>query len=114
MIDDGDCGSIGGMKIDRGNWNTRTKPAPVPLCPPQIPYDLTQARTRAAVVGRQRLTARAMDRSAQIVTASVFDHSNSKILCSNRTNVTDEYPRYFCVKCYTVHAENLRWADPPS
>jgi hypothetical protein len=30
MIDDGDCGEIGGMKIGRGNQSTRRKPAPVP------------------------------------------------------------------------------------
>jgi hypothetical protein len=40
MIDD--CGAIGGMKTGRENRSTRTKPAPVPLCSPQIPYDLTQ------------------------------------------------------------------------
>jgi hypothetical protein len=39
MIDDGDCGEIGGIKIGRGNRSTRSKPAPVPLCPPQIPHD---------------------------------------------------------------------------
>jgi hypothetical protein len=37
MIDDGDCGEIGGMKIGRGNRSTRSKHAPAPLCPPQIP-----------------------------------------------------------------------------
>jgi hypothetical protein len=37
MIDEGDCGAIGGMKIGRGNRNTRRKPAPVILCPPQSP-----------------------------------------------------------------------------
>jgi hypothetical protein len=57
MIDEGDCGAIGGMKIGRGNRSTRRKPAPAPLCPPQIPHDQTRARTRAAVVGSQRLTA---------------------------------------------------------
>jgi hypothetical protein len=45
MIDEGDCGTIGGMKIGRGNRSTRRKPAPEPLCPPQIPHDQTQART---------------------------------------------------------------------
>jgi hypothetical protein len=40
MIGDGDCGEIGGMKIGRGNRSTRRKPAPAPLCPPQIPHDL--------------------------------------------------------------------------
>jgi hypothetical protein len=57
MIDDGDCGTVGGMKIGRGNRSTRRKPVPVPLCPPQSPHDLTRARTRAAAVGSQRLTA---------------------------------------------------------
>jgi hypothetical protein len=57
MTDEGNCGAIGGIKIGRGNRSTRRKPAPVPHCPPQIPYDQTQARTRAADVGSQRLTA---------------------------------------------------------
>jgi hypothetical protein len=39
MIDD-DYGAVGGMRIGRGNRSTRRKPAPVPLCPPQIPHDL--------------------------------------------------------------------------
>jgi hypothetical protein len=39
MIGDGDCGEIGGMKIGRGNRRTRSKPAPAPLCPPQIAHD---------------------------------------------------------------------------
>jgi hypothetical protein len=52
-----ECEAVSGMKIDRGNLGTRKKPAPVPLCPPQIPYDLNWARTRAAAVGSQRLTA---------------------------------------------------------
>jgi hypothetical protein len=39
IIDDGDYGAVGGMKIGGGN-----RSAPVPLCPAQIPYDLTMAR----------------------------------------------------------------------
>jgi hypothetical protein len=35
-------GAIGGMKIGRGNWSTRRKPAPAPLCPPQNPTWLDQ------------------------------------------------------------------------
>jgi hypothetical protein len=57
MTDEGDCGAIGGMKIGRGNRSTRRKPVPAPLCPPQVPHDQTRARTRAAAVGSQRLTA---------------------------------------------------------
>jgi hypothetical protein len=62
MIDEGDYGAIGGMKIGRGNWSTRRKPAPAPLCPPQTSHDQTRARTRAAAVESQRLTAWAMAR----------------------------------------------------
>jgi hypothetical protein len=57
MIDDGDFGAVGGKKISRGNRSTRRKPAPVPLCPPQISHDQTRARAWAAVMGSQRLTA---------------------------------------------------------
>jgi hypothetical protein len=39
MLGDGDCGGINGMKIGSGNRSTRRKPAPAPLCPPQIPHD---------------------------------------------------------------------------
>jgi hypothetical protein len=54
---DYDDGEFGGMKIGRGNLSTRRKPATEPLCPPQIPLNQTRARTRAAAVGSQRLTA---------------------------------------------------------
>jgi hypothetical protein len=36
---DYDDGEIGGMKIGKGNLSTRRKPAPAPLCRPQIPLD---------------------------------------------------------------------------
>jgi membrane glycosyltransferase len=42
MIGEGDCGAVGGMKIGRGNRSTWRKPAPVPLCPPQIPLEQTR------------------------------------------------------------------------
>jgi hypothetical protein len=49
--------------IGTENRSTRRKPAPAPLCPPQIPLDQTRARTRAAAVGSQRLISWAMARS---------------------------------------------------
>jgi hypothetical protein len=42
MINDDECGAVGGMRIGRGNRSTRRLFAPVPL-PPQIPHDLTWA-----------------------------------------------------------------------
>jgi hypothetical protein len=53
---DYDDGEIGGM-IGRGNRNTRIKPAPLPLCPPQTPH-AARTRTQPAAVGSQRLTNR--------------------------------------------------------
>jgi hypothetical protein len=54
-----DCedGEFGGMKIGRGNRNTRRKPAQAPFCPPKIPFDQKWTRTRDAAVGSERLTA---------------------------------------------------------
>jgi hypothetical protein len=43
--------------LGKGNQSTRRKPAPAPLCPPQIPPDLTRARTQAIAAGSRRLTA---------------------------------------------------------
>jgi hypothetical protein len=53
---DYDDGEIGGMKIGRGNRSTRRKPAPAPLCPPQIPLDQTRVWTWTTAVRSQRLT----------------------------------------------------------
>jgi hypothetical protein len=41
IIDEDECEAVGGTRIGSGNRSTRGKLAPVPLCPPQIPHDLT-------------------------------------------------------------------------
>jgi hypothetical protein len=51
--DDDDCEVIR-IQIGRGNGSTLREN--LPLCPPQIPHDLTQARTQAAAVGSWWLT----------------------------------------------------------
>jgi hypothetical protein len=55
-----------GMRIDRENRHTRRKPAPMPLCPPQIPHDLTRDRTRAVAVESWQLIAWAMTRLREV------------------------------------------------
>jgi hypothetical protein len=40
-----ECGATDGMRIGRENWSTQKKPAPVPVCPSQIPHVLTWDRT---------------------------------------------------------------------
>jgi hypothetical protein len=49
------------------------KPAPVPLCPPQIPHDLTWAQTRAAAVGSRRLTACTMAQPYVIISTRYLE-----------------------------------------
>jgi hypothetical protein len=59
-IGDDECGTVGRVRICRGNRSAWRKPAPVSLRPPRITYDLTWARTRAAARGSRRLIAWAM------------------------------------------------------
>jgi hypothetical protein len=47
-MDDDNCGSVGGTS-GRGTPSTRRKLAPDPLRPPQIPHELTVARTKVIV-----------------------------------------------------------------
>jgi hypothetical protein len=55
-------GTVGTMRITRGNRSTRRNPSPVSVFSPPIPQDLARALTRVAAVGSRRLTAWAMTR----------------------------------------------------
>jgi hypothetical protein len=77
---DYDDGEFAGMKIGRGNRRTWRKPAPAPLCPPQIPLD----QTRAAAVGSQRLTAPLSDDIVQSIDQNIcerrrFQYQNYRV-----------------------------------
>jgi hypothetical protein len=63
----------------------------VPLCPPQIPHDLTWVRTRAAAVGSRRLTARAMERPYVYVSLTLSVDAGKDDLCNFvvRTNISN-------------------------
>jgi hypothetical protein len=78
---DYDNGEIGGM-IGRGNRGTRTKPAPVPLCPPQTPH-AARTRTRAAVVGSQRLTAELRHGPVFLDKDKTMDNVQQHDICTN-------------------------------
>jgi hypothetical protein len=54
--------------MGRGNWSTGRSPAPLLLCPPQIPHDVNCFRTRADAVGCRRLTPWATARPHSAVT----------------------------------------------
>jgi hypothetical protein len=73
-------GAVGGMRNGRGNRSTRRKPAPVPLCPQQIPHDLTWARTRAAAVGSRRLTVRGVVRPWTHVNTNTMKYYKLRML----------------------------------
>jgi hypothetical protein len=55
------------MRIGGENRSTRRKSAPVTVCPPQIPQDLTRARTWAKAVESRLLTVWAMARPYELV-----------------------------------------------
>jgi hypothetical protein len=67
--------------IDRGSWNTQRKPAPVSLCPPQMPQDLTGCEPGATALGRQRLTAWAMARSRSSELYVSYRYSAINVVC---------------------------------
>jgi hypothetical protein len=48
--------AVGAMRIGRGNRSTRRKPAPFPLCPPEIPHDLIRVWTSDVAVEDRIIT----------------------------------------------------------
>jgi hypothetical protein len=52
MMDDDERGTIGGMIIGKENRSTGRNPAPVPLCPPQIPHDPTLGSNADRLCGK--------------------------------------------------------------
>jgi hypothetical protein len=106
MIHD-ECGAIDGMRIGRGDRSTQRKPAPVPLCPPQIPHDLTWARTRVAAVGNQRLTAWAMALPTPrlVGTAHALDNFQVRKRCSGHRLLVPTY--FFSFMVSNVSEENI-------
>jgi hypothetical protein len=77
---DNECGAVGGMRTGRGNRSTRRKPTPVPLCLPQIPRDLTWARTRVGGVGSRRLTSVQLTRVNETIDREAPKIDNVKLL----------------------------------
>jgi hypothetical protein len=104
MIDDDDYGAVGGMSIGRGNRSTRRKPTPVPLCPPQIPHDLTWDRARVAAVGSQRLTAWAMARPTK--TSVTFHRTTRRYIPEDKTLY------YHCSENLKPNMQNCRLTYP--
>jgi hypothetical protein len=41
-----ECGTVGGIRIGRGNINTRRKVAPVPHVTPEIPHNIEPGSPR--------------------------------------------------------------------
>jgi hypothetical protein len=79
--------------IMAGETEVRRKPAPVPLCPPQIPLDQTRARTWAAAVWSQWLTAWAMERPSEDVFQMCIqrEDANTEILITASVHLLPRY-----------------------
>jgi hypothetical protein len=74
----------------RGNRSTRWKLSPVPLCPPQIPHDLTWARMQVFAVPSRRLTTWATSRLSFIWWLSSLDNIVTK-WSGSRVHPSDFY-----------------------
>jgi hypothetical protein len=76
-------GAFSWKRTGRGNGSTWRKPTPVPLCPPQIPRDLTCDRTRVAAVGSRRLNERAIPSGLTNNIALHWSASNAEAFMRN-------------------------------
>jgi hypothetical protein len=92
------CGAFGGMRIGKGNRSTRRKPAPVPLCSPQIPHDLgSNPARRSGMPATNRL--------------SYGMAQNFRCLCNNVFNLLFHFVtewKVFCLKAllgFYLHVE---------
>jgi hypothetical protein len=84
----------------RRNRNTRMKPVPVPLCPPQIPHDLTWARTRAtAYLLPYGVVEHFMVRQYEIPLFSPWDEDILKMFGIKWSQNGDSYMLMKCVSC---------------
>jgi hypothetical protein len=68
-----------------GNRRTRSKHTTVPHCAPQIPDDLTRARTLAALVENRRLTAGALPDAVHATTTPTATPTFSVLELPNLT-----------------------------
>jgi hypothetical protein len=100
MIDEDDCGAIGGMKIGRGNRSIRRKPAPAPLCPSQIPHDQAQARLKITLL--RSVESFSLSKLAQAVTLQTC---TGEVIGSNLGRYTS-YPDNDFSWFYSVPQEN--------
>jgi hypothetical protein len=99
----GECGAVGGMRSGRGNRSTLRKPAQVVLCPPQIPHDLTWARTWAAAVRSQRLTFWVIPWSSPLITLVTYKATSDAYAlwrCSHSEQLFEHR-----AKCNFTHTE---------
>jgi hypothetical protein len=99
MIDDDGRGTVGGMRIGRGNWTTQKNFSPAPLCPPQIAHNLNRARTRAAAVGSRRITAWAMAQPSYEVLNNVVGSSTDRHF--------EAFTPYF--RTHKIHKFTFQW-----
>jgi hypothetical protein len=100
--------AVGEMRIGRGNRSTRIKPAPVPLCPPQILHDLTWDRTRAAAVGKWRLIAWAMARTITwIALSAVRSCARKRWVKSQKLQSASSLVREYCYINFVMRSSVL-------
>jgi hypothetical protein len=89
MINEDDCGAIGGMKIGRENRSTRRKPAPAPLCPPQIPHEQTRDRTPGRSGGKPAINCLSYGAAIYVRLYNIFNVFTTDCFLLNNINISD-------------------------
>jgi hypothetical protein len=108
------CGAVGGMRLGKGNRITRRKPAPVPLCPPQIPHDLTSVRIRPAALGRRHLTVWAMTQASNAYYTSTKVRQREmqnqrEYNASNEIGIFVIFVHFFGMICWSRLSDRQVW-----
>jgi hypothetical protein len=101
--------AVRGNGTGRANRSARTKPAPLPLCTPQISRDLTWDWTWAAAVGSRWLTAMARPSTHSLTSANGRFHNPASLPAEK--DITPQYARRLNkaehVQAWTIRTETV-------
>jgi hypothetical protein len=104
MADD-DFGAIDVMNDGQRHGDTRRKPAPMPLWPTQIPYNLTRPRTRTPAVGCRRLAASTDAPRGIILSTTYFDTLQDDALYAD---ILQQISRFFPVPDQSLTSQRMK------
>jgi hypothetical protein len=104
---DYDDGEFDGMTIGRGNQSTRRKPAPAPLCPPQIPLDQTRIRTLGRRCGKPTTNRLSYGAALSLTRSEIIKQKPGNVPGSLRCSYISKF-LYVYIQHSTKSSEDVR------